>query len=281
MAEIGKVNELTVVKKVDFGVYLDGGDLGEILMPHRYVPRNCRIGDVLEVFIYLDSEDRIIATTERPYAMVGEIALLRVLSITPVGAFLDWGLPKDILAPYSEQKPKMQEGKSYIVRVYLDNSNRIAASSKLDKYLDRDTSSLQEGQEVGLFICNQTDIGYKAIINNSHWGVLHFNDVFQPLTRGQKIKGFIRKIRADNKIDISLHKPGYEKVDEVADTIITALQRQGGFIPVTDKSPPEKIYSLFQISKKTYKKAVGALYKKRMLTIEDNGIRLSNKSNAK
>ncbi len=279
MAEIGKVNELTVVKKVDFGVYLDGGELGEILLPHRYVPRNCRAGDMLEVFIYLDSEDRVIATTERPYAMVGEIALLKVLSITPVGAFLDWGLPKDLLSPYSEQKPKMQEGKSYIVRVYLDNSNRIAASSKLDKYLDRDTGGLQEGQEVGLFIYNQTDIGYKAIINNAHWGVLHFNDVFQPLKRGQKIKGFIRKIRADNKIDLSLHKPGYEKVDEVADTIITALQRYGGFISVTDKSPPEKIYSLFRISKKTYKKAVGALYKKRMLTIEDNGIRLSDKSN--
>lgn len=280
MAEIGKINELTVVKKVDFGVYLDGGDLGEVLMPHRYVPRNCRVGDVLEVFIYLDSEDRLIATTERPYAMVGEIALLKVLSITPVGAFLDWGLPKDILAPYSEQKPKMQEGNSYIVRVYLDNSNRIAASSKLDKYLDRETSGLKEGQEVELFICNRTEIGYKAIINNAHWGVLHFNDVFQPLKRGQKVRGFIRKIRSDNKVDLSLHKPGYEKVDEVANTIITALQCHGGFIPVTDKSPPEKIYSLFQISKKTYKKAVGSLYKKRILTIEDDGIRLCGNSGA-
>ncbi len=281
MTEIGIVNELTVVKEVDFGVYLDGGGLGEILLPQRYVPQNCKAGDILKVFIYLDSEDRVIATTEHPYAMVGDFALLKVVSVTSVGAFLDWGLPKDLLVPYREQNTTMKEGKSYIVRVYLDNSNRIAASAKLDKYLDKEPGGLQEGQEVELFICNQTDIGYKAIINSSHWGVLHFNEVFQTLKRGQKIKGFIRKIRDDDKIDLCLHKSGYEKVDDVTGTIITVLKEQGGFISVTDKSSPETIYTLFSVSKKTYKKAVGALYKKRLITIEDNGIRLSKKSDIK
>ncbi len=281
MVEIGKLNKLRVVKEVDFGIYLDGGDLGEILLPQRYVPENCKVGDSLRVFIYLDSEDRIIATTETPYAMVGDFALLKVVSVNSVGAFLDWGLPKDLLAPFSEQNPKMEEGRSYIVRVYVDNRNRIAASSKLDKYLDNEPGNFRIGREVKLLICNQTDIGHKAIINSSHWGVLHYNDVFQPLKKGQKTKGFIKKVRDDNKIDLCLHKPGYEKVDDVTETILTVLKEQGGFISVTDKSSPEVIYKLFGVSKKTYKKAIGAIYKKRLITIENNGIRLKNKIGVK
>ncbi|MBI4826692.1 MAG: GntR family transcriptional regulator [Nitrospirae bacterium] len=282
MADIGRLNELRVVKEVDFGVYLDGKDLGEILLPLRYVPENCKVDDMLEVFIYLDSEDRIIATTEKPFAMVNDFALLKVVAVNSAGAFLDWGLPKDLLVPYSEQRPVMKEGESYVVRIYLDlNSNRLAASSKLDKFLNDDSGDLKPGQEVELLICEQTGLGWKAIVNNSHWGVLYDNEIFQPLNKGQRIKGFIKKIRDDKKIDLCLQKPGYEKVDDISETIIAALKEQGGFIPVTDKSSPEIIYKLFGISKKTYKKAIGAIYKKKLITIENDGIKLVNKGKMK
>ncbi|GAX61305.1 nucleic acid binding protein [Candidatus Scalindua japonica] len=278
MAKIGVFNNLRVVKEVAFGVYLDGGEHEEILLPNRYVPDNCKVGDNIRVFIYLDSEDRFIATTERPYAMVGDFALLKVVAVESVGAFLDWGLPKDLLVPFSEQFPIMEKGKSYIVKIYVDKkSNRIAATTRLDRYLDNIPGNFNAGQEVELLICNQTDIGYKAIINGTHWGVLYSNEVFQTLKSGQKIKGYIKKVRDDNKIDLSLHKPGYEKVDDVTETILTVLKEQGGYIPVTDKSSPETIYKLFGVSKKTYKKAIGAIYKKKLITIENDGIKLISK----
>lgn len=278
MAEIGVLNYLRVVKEVDFGVYLDGGEHGEILLPRRYVPANCKVNDNIMVFIYLDSEDRLIATTEKPYAMVGDFALLKVVAVNSVGAFLDWGLPKDLLVPFSKQSSNMEKGKSYIVRVYVDKqSNRIAGSTRLDRYLDNDTGSFHAGQEVELLICNQTDIGYKAIINGTHWGVLYSNEVFQSLKRGQKTEGYIKKVRDDNKIDLCLQKPGYEKVDDITETILNVLKKKGGFLPVTDKSSPEIIYKLFGVSKKTYKKAIGAIYRKRLITIENNGIKLISK----
>jgi len=275
MAEIGVFNNLRVIKEVDFGVYLDGGEHEEILLPRRYVPENCKVDDNIRVFIYLDSEDRFIATTETPYAMVGDFALLKVVAVESVGAFLDWGLLKDLLVPFGEQSPTMEIGKSYIVRIYVDKqSNRIAATTRLDRYLDNEPVNFQAGQEVELLICNQTDIGYKAIINGTHWGVLYSNEVFQSLRSGQKTKGYIKKVREDNKIDLSLHKPGYERVDDITDTIINVLKEQGGFISVTDKSSPETINKLFGVSKKTYKKAIGAIYRKRLITIESDGIRL-------
>jgi len=278
MAEIGVFNNLRVIKEVDFGVYLDGGEHEEILLPRRYVPENCKVDDNIRVFIYLDSEDRFIATTETPYAMVGDFALLKVVAVESVGAFLDWGLLKDLLVPYSEQSSTMEIGKSYIVRIYVDKqSNRIAATTRLDRYLDNEPGDFHAGQEVELLICNQTDIGYKAIINDTHWGVLYSNEVFQPLESGQKTKGYIKKVRDDKKIDLSLHRPGYERVDDITDTIINALKEQGGFISVTDKSSPETIYKLFGVSKKTYKKAIGAIYKKKLITIEDDGIKLISK----
>jgi uncharacterized protein len=279
MVEIGKLNKLKVVKEVDFGVYLDGEELGEILLPRRYLPKNCRLDDIVEVFVCLDSEDRIMATTEKPYAMVGQFALLKVASVNPVGVFLDWGLKKDLLVPFREQKQKMEEGRSYIVFLYVDDeTRRIAASAKLDKFLGKLPVDLQEGQEVDLLICNKTDIGYKAIVNNTYWGVLYQNEVFQTLKKGQSIKGFIKKIREDKKIDLCLYKPGYEKVDELSGKILAYLKKQGGFISVTDKSSPEIIYGLFGISKKTYKQAIGALYKKRLILFEDKGIRLIEKN---
>jgi predicted RNA-binding protein (virulence factor B family) len=275
VAEIGKLNKLRVVKELDFGIYLDGQELGEILMPRRYVPENCKLEDIIDAFIYCDSDDRIIATTEKPFATAGEFALLEVVSVNTIGAFLNWGLPKDLLAPYSEQKQKMEDGKTYLVYVYVDpDSKRMVASAKLDKFLDNLPPAYEVGQEVDLIICSSTDMGYKAIIENMHWGMLYKNEVFLDLSKGQKLKGYIKKVREDEKIDLTLQKQGYEKVDDLSQVIIDKLKENGGFIAITDKSPAEAIYQLFGVSKKTYKKAVGALYKMRLITIEDNGIRM-------
>lgn len=273
--EIGKVNELKVVKEVDFGIYLDGGEYGEILMPKRYVPQDCRPEDLISAFIYRDSEDRIIATTETPKAMVGEFAFLKVKSVTTVGAFLDWGLPKDLLVPYREQSHKMESGKSYTVYLYLDNeTERIVASSKINRFLDNLPPEFKENEEVNLYIISKTDIGYKAIINSTHTGILYKNEVFQPIKQGQQIKGYIKKVREDEKIDLCLEKPGFEKQDAMSETILDYLKNNDGFMELTDKSAPEKIYAIFETSKKNFKKAVGSLYKKKLVSIEENGIRL-------
>lgn len=275
MAEIGKINHLEVVKEVDFGIYLDGGDLGEILMPKRYVPEGTMPGDHLDAFIYLDSEDRLVATTEKPFAMVEEFALLQVVSVTPVGAFLNWGLPKDLFVPFREQRQPMEEGKKYLVYVYVDtNTKRIAASSKIEQYLDNIPVDYDPDEEVDLIIVNETDLGYNAIIDNSHFGILYKNEVFQPLNPGDKVQGYIKKIRTDGKIDLRLEKIGYEKISSFVDRIIAELQKNKGFLPLTDKSSPEEIYHTFKISKKNFKAAIGALYKKRFIALEDNGIRL-------
>jgi len=279
MTETGTFNRLKVINKHDDGVLLDGEELGELFMPRSYASADCDAGDTVDVFIFYDSEGRLLATTKRPFAMVGDFALLKVVSITPVGAFLDWGLKKDLLAPFGEQKEKMAEGRSYIVYVYRDEkTNRIAASSKLNKFLDKTPISLPAGQEVELLICNQTELGYKAIINNCRWGVLYKNEIFQPLRKGQKLPGFIKKVRDDGKIDLCLQKPGHEKVADMSDRIIDALKAAGGFISITDKSPAEFIYRMFSVSKKTYKKAIGSLYKKRLIDIESDGIRLIDNS---
>jgi len=275
MPEIGHLNKLRVVKEVDFGVYLDGQELGEILLPRRYLPDKCKMDDSIEVFVYRDSEDRLIATTEKPLAMVGDFALLRVAAVSRFGAFLDWGLEKDLLVPFREQKQKMQSGKSYVVHVYLDDRNeRIVASSRVDRFLNKIPAEYDNGEEVDLLIYNQSGMGFNAIINNSHWGILYKNEVFQPLKTGQKIKGFIKKLREDQKIDLSLQKPGYAAIDAVAEGILIKLKEAGGFISVTDKSDPEMIYQLLGISKKSYKKAIGALYKKSLIRMEESGISL-------
>ena len=208
MVEIGKLNHLSVIKEVDFGLYLDGDEHGEILLPRRYVPDHCAIDDIISVFIYRDSEDRLTATTETPYAMVDEFALLKVVAVNAMGAFLDWGLPKDLMVPFREQNVRMKEGQSYLVRIYLDSSLRIAASAKLDRYLDRQQPHFNVGQEVDLLIYKQSDIGHKAIINGTHWGLIHFDDLFQSLQKGERITGFVKKVRDDNKIDLCLEKPG-------------------------------------------------------------------------
>jgi predicted RNA-binding protein (virulence factor B family) len=275
VAEIGKLNKLRVVKEVDFGIYLDGDIHGEILMPKRYVPENCKPEDIIDAFVYMDSADRIIATTEKPYAMVDEFALLTVVSVNQVGAFLDWGLMKDLLVPFSEQTVKMEEGKSYMVYIYLDNeSRRIVASAKLDQFLDNTPPLFEAGEAVDLIVCSKTEIGYKAIVNNTWWGVIYGNEVFQHLNKGQHIKGYIKKVREDDKIDLSLFKPHYAKVDDISSIIIERLEERGGFLEVTDKSSPETIYDVFGVSKKAYKMAVGKLFKEKVIMLEKNGIRI-------
>jgi len=279
MAEIGKWNNLEVLKELDFGVYLDGGEHGEILMPIRYVPQDCKIGDKVDVFIYLDSEDRLIATTEKPFAQVGDFALLEVVSVSGVGAFLYWGLMKDLFVPFREQKQKMEVGYSYVVYIYVDDlTGRIMGSAKVENFLDKTPPEFTEGQEVDLIIYTQTDIGYKAIINNTHTGMLFDTDVFRTLHRGEHTKGFIKKIREDKKIDLLLDKPGYEKVDDISKNILEKLKEENGFIPLSDKSPADAIYDTFGISKKNFKKAIGALYKARMIILEENGIKLAVKT---
>lgn len=279
MAEIGRINKLTIKTKLDYGVFLDGGESGDILLPKKYVPEKCQPGDEVEVFVYVDREERLQATTQKPYATVGQFAKLRVVSNSSAGTYLDWGMQKDLLVPMREQHVKMEKGKSYVVFVFLDKkSNRIAASSKLDKFLGLQSPDYDVGEEVDLVICDKTDLGYKAIVNNAHWGMVYKNEVFQKLYIGQQLKGYIKTIREDLKIDISLQQSGYQRVDNISQSILKTIKDLGGSIAVTDKNPPEDIYSLFGVSKKTFKKAIGALYKKRLVTIDNNGIKLGQKS---
>ena len=274
MVQIGKYNTLEVLREVDFGIYLKGDNDEEILLPSRYVPHNCRLGDKINVFVYLDSEDRIIATTEHPYAQVGEFAYLQVKSTNRVGAFLDWGLMKDILVPFREQKMTMKEGYSYIVYLYVDNeSQRIAASAKLDKYLDNVPINYIPNQEVDILVVQRTDLGYKVIIDNLHWGMVYHNEIFTNIERGDKLKGYIKQIRNDEKIDVSLQPFGYEKIDALSQQILDVLKDNDNYLPLTDNSPAETNYNYFSCSKKNFKKAIGALYRKHLILILNNGIK--------
>lgn len=272
----GRYNTLKVVKYVDFGVYLDGEELGEILLPARYVPEVCEVGQDLLVFLYLDSEDRIIATTEKPYAQVGEFAYLKAVAVNSVGAFLDWGLMKDLLVPFREQKMSMVAGKSYMVYVYLDpDSKRIAASAKLEKFVDNVIPEYQAGDEVSLIVESESELGYNAIINHLHRGILYHDELPGPLKKGDQFRAYIKKVREDNKIDLSLYRSGYGQVDSVSMNILDVLKKAGGFLPLTDKSDAALIFDYFSISKKVFKKAIGSLYKQRLISLEERGIRIS------
>lgn len=273
MIEIGRYYNLPIIKTVDFGVYLDAGDDIEILLPRKHVPENCKIGDKLKVFIYHDSNERLIATTHKPLVVVGQIALLTVKSVTKVGAFMDWGIPRDLFVPFREQQKKMVAGQSYAVYVYVDEkSNRITASSRIDKFMKKNTHEFEEGQEVELIVYDSTPLGYKAIINNSWIGVLYHSEIFRDLEIGLQAKGYIKKIREDNKIDLSLHSPGYRKVDDIAMEILEQLKKVRDNTEISDKSSPELIYQLFGVSKKMFKRAIGLLYKQQLITIDDDGV---------
>lgn len=281
MLDIGRYNRLQVIKEVDFGYYLDSGEeqWGEILLPFGSAPKAVELYDWLEVFIYFDSEDRVIATTQRPHAIVGEFNLLRVASVEPVGAFLDWGLQKDLLVPFGEQKVRLKAGRSYIVHVFRDDvSGRIVASTRLDKFLSREPGDYEIGQAVELLITRETELGYKAIIDGSHWGFLYQNEVFRKLRVGQKLGGYIQKVREDGKIDLSLTATGYEKVGGIAEAILRLLAKKNGFLPVTTKTSAQEISDLFGVSKKNFKMALGSLYKQRLVSVDEDGIRLLPKS---
>ncbi|HDZ08906.1 CvfB family protein [Pseudohongiella sp.] len=275
MLQLGKVYTLQVVEFADFGVYLGAGEGERVLLPRRHVPAGAAIGDDLRVFVYLDSEDRPVATTKMPNAMVGQFAYLPVVDRNAVGAFLDWGLEKDLLVPFMEQHRPMEEERSYLVYIYVDKVHgRIVASSKIDKFLDDDKPHrFNAGQAVDLIIANSTDLGFKAIINHRHWGVLHSADVSQRLSFGQSIRGYIKHVRPDGRIDLSL-RPAVEVLDEQGAVIVAYLEKQDGFAPVHDKSSPEEIARLFHISKAAFKKAIGRLYKQGVIEIRPDGIQL-------
>jgi predicted RNA-binding protein (virulence factor B family) len=275
MLEIGKYHTLKIVKDLDFGVYLDGGDDLEILLPARYVPQNVKPGDTVEVFIYRDNEGRLIATTDRPLALVGEFRFMEVKSVNQTGAFLRWGIMKDLLVPFREQKMPMQEGRRYLVYVHTDRvTDRIVASARIDKYLDNVLPVYSNGEEVDVLIADRTDIGYKVIVNNKHWGLIYGNEVFRSLEKGELLKGYIKRIREDGKIDVSLVPSGYRKTEGVTDRVFESLKAQGGYLPVHDKSVPEEIYALFGCSKKVFKQSIGSLYKQGLVIIEAGGIRI-------
>lgn len=273
--ELGKFNQLEVVKQVDFGMYLDGGEEGEILLPTRYVPEDCKLGDWLNVFLYLDNEERLIATTLTPLVQVGEFACLEVSWVNQFGAFLNWGLMKDLFVPFSEQKMKMQVGNKYVIHAHIDDESfRIVASAKVDRYLSKEKASYQPGEEVNILIWQQTDLGFKAIIENMYSGLLYDSEIFQTLHTGDVLKAYVKQVREDGKIDLILQKPGFEKIDDFSKTLHRYITEHGGWIGLTDKSPAEEIYDTFGVSKKTFKKAVGDLYKKRLILLHEDGIEL-------
>jgi len=273
-AQIGQINTLKVVKEVEFGLYLDGGELGEILLPNRYVPSSAQVGKTLEVFIHLDSKDRLVATTDKPLASVGEVAYLKVTDVNRTGAFMDWGMPKDLLVPYAEQRVPMEKGRSYCVYLYIDNSGRIAASSKLSLFLKETNDHFKSGQPVKLMAVSRSQMGYTALIDGTHLGLIHNSDILQPLRMGQKMQGYIKGIRPDRKINLTLQKQGQEAREELGEMILAVLEVNGGQSELTDKSTPEEIFAQYRVSKASYKKALGKLYKARKIVIEPGVIKL-------
>ena len=273
--ELGKYNQLKIVKEVDFGLYLDGGEEGEILLPARYVPYNYEIGQEIEVFIYLDNEERLVATTLKPYVQVGEFAYLQVSWVNQYGAFLDWGLMKDLFCPFREQKRKMEVGRSYIIHTHIDNESfRIVASSKVEKYLSPEKPPYAPDDEVSLLVWQHTNMGYKVIIDNKYQGLVYDNQVFRQLEIGDSLKGYIMQVREDGKVDVALQRSGRQQTLDFADTLLKYMERNGGRCYLHDKSPAEEIYDRFKVSKKVFKKAVGDLYKRRLIEITDHGLLL-------
>lgn len=277
MALVGRYNTLQVVKHTDFGLYLDGGADGEILLPNRYIPKDTpsEVEDWLNVFVYLDSEDKLIATTEKTKVQVGEFASLKVIEINSIGIFLDWGLPKDLLMPYSEEKRQMRAGEYCVVHAYLDRrTRRITATAKLDRYLDKIPADYRVGQQVDLLVVEESPMGFKAIINNKHWGLIHKNEVFKFLRSGKQEKGYIKEMRADGKIALSLQPIGQDAALGLHEQILTKLKAANGVLPLNDKSDPQVISDMFGVSKGNFKKAIGALYKSGQIVIHDNRIEL-------
>jgi hypothetical protein len=278
MANIGDRVTLTILRDESPGLYLDAGEeLGDVLLPRREMPRTWEIGEEIEVFLYRDSEDRPVATMQHPKAMPGEFAYMEAIAVTTFGVFLEWGLQKDLLLPFGEVKEQMEVGKSYVVHVHVDpETDRIVASRRLSRYFSKEPAVYADGQEVDLILYGKTDLGYKAIINHECWGLLYSNELYRRVRKGQVIDGYIKRIREDGKIDLSLDQPGFskDKMDTVSSAILAALQENDGFLALTDKSPPSDIYATFKVSKKVFKQAIGSLYKQRRIVLESTGIRL-------
>lgn len=273
MAELGKFNTLSVITINDNGAYLDAGDLGEVLLLNRLMPESCQTGSQIEVFLYKDSADRVCATTHSPLGEVDQFVSLKVVEVNKIGAFLNWGLPKDLLVPHSEQHSVMEIGNYYLVRIYLDlRTERIVASSKLDKFIDIWPADYQKWDKVELIIGGKTDLGFKAIINNLHWGLLYDNEIFQPLRIGKKVTGYIKQVREDERIDLSLSRPGEGKVNDFSQKLLDFIAENNGISPLHDKSSPELIQKTLGVSKKTFKATVGNLLKKGKIAITPEGI---------
>lgn len=272
---LGDYNQMKVVKKVDFSLYLDGGDEGEILLPARYVPENCKPGDELTVFVYLDQDERPVATTETPRAKVGDFAYLRVAWVNEYGAFLDWGLMKDLFCPFREQKMRMKKDNYYIVYIKLDEeSYRLMATAKIEHYFAPEPPKYIHGDEVDLLVWQKTDLGFKVIIDNCYPGLVYDDQIFRPLKTGDRLIGFIDNVRPDGKIDVTLQPTGRRLTEEFSNTLLNYLYDNNGHCNLGDKSPAELIADTFKVSKKTFKKAVGDLYRRKLITIGDDGITL-------
>ncbi len=280
MIRLGKHNYMEVLREVDFGIYLDGGDIGDVLLPKRYIPEGTKIGDVINVFLYLDSEERLVATTEEPLVEVNQFAYLEVKWVNEYGAFLDWGLMKDLFCPFKEQKTKMQQGRKYLIYCYIDPvTYRIVASAKVDKFLSKDFPPYKSGESVDIIVQQKSDLGMKAIVDGRYSGLLFSNEIFQPIHTGDRLKAFVKLVRPDGKIDLKLQRYfGKKHIVSFSDSLLQYLHTcENGFCPLHDKSEATDIYTTFGVSKKTFKRGVGDLYKHNLITLEPDGIRLTPK----
>ncbi|MCL9783124.1 S1-like domain-containing RNA-binding protein [Vibrio sp. S4M6] len=276
MIRVGQVNNLEVVTLADFGVFLDADEFGTTLLPNKYVPQGTEVGHNLDVFLYFDSENQLSATTDKPVAQVGEWGLMTVQGVNSTGAFVNWGIKeKDLLVPFSEQRGRLKQGQKLLVYVYTDKaSGRVVGTTKFNKILDKSPANYTNNQQVDLIIAERSELGFKAIVNGQHWGMIFSSDVFGKLFIGKRLKGYIKTVREDGKIDLSLQKLGVARLDDLSSKIIEQLEKQGGFLPLNDKSTPDAIFSAFRTSKGTFKKTIGGLYKQGKITIEKEGIRL-------
>ncbi|UJF18078.1 S1-like domain-containing RNA-binding protein [Vibrio sp. SS-MA-C1-2] len=275
MIKIGQLNTLPIIKEVPFGVFLDAGEFGNVLLPKRYLPEGAKLGDEVEVIVYFDTEDDLIATTEKPIAYVGDFAMLKVVGICGVGAFADMGLVKDLLIPFNEHRGRLEEGNTYLTRIYIDKvTGRLVGSTKINKFLDKTPANYKAGEEVQLIAAERTDMGMKVIVNNEHLGLIFKTEIIGNLSPGKRLKGYIKNIRPDGKLDITLQRPGQGKVDDLSVKILDALARCDGFLPLSDKSSPDAIFSEFRTSKATFKRTIGGLYKQGKITIAKDGITL-------
>jgi predicted RNA-binding protein (virulence factor B family) len=275
MINIGKINQLKVVKMQGPNIYLGLPGSPMVLLADKKPPQSYQIGDSVTAFVYIDGEGHLAATLQTPLAEVGDIAWLKVAAVNYYGAFLDWGIAKDLLVPFPEQTCEMKPGRSYLVKLYEDAKGRIVASTKIERFLTDEGTEFKTGQQVALLIADPTELGVKAVVDNTHWGILYQNEIFRPLRKGQKLTGYIKKVRDDHKLDLTLHEPGYGKIEPLADRILSELDKNDGLLKLGDKSPPEAIYQMFGASKKAFKQAIGALYKKHLIVIEDHSIRRS------